>query len=71
MKVIYKGWSENVQIVAYSTGALEGFFQRGEGGVVLNVTFQKCSFCTDIFTSTLYGNCIKFGPPPTRPSLRP
>ena len=39
-------------------------FPRGGGGVVLNVTFQKCSVCTDLFNNTLYRNCITFPPPP-------
>ena len=32
------------------------------GGVVLNAVFQKDSFCTDFFPSTLYRKCIKFAP---------
>ena len=28
----------------------------------LNVTFQKCSLCNDLFTNTLYRNCIKYAP---------
>ena len=30
-------------------GRRKEFFKRG--GVVLNVNFQKCSLCTDLFTS--------------------
>ena len=33
------------------------------GGGVLNVTFQKCSFCTDLFTNNSYRKCL-FPPPP-------
>ena len=40
------------------------FFPMG-GGVVLNATFLKCSFCTDLFPNTLYRKCITFPPPPS------
>ena len=36
------------------------------GGVVLNVNFQKCSLCTDLFTNTSYRKCIQFAPPPRK-----
>ena len=31
-------------------------------GVVLNVTFQKGYFCTDLFPNTLYRKYIRFAP---------
>ena len=41
-------------------GRRKDFFKGG--GVVLNVNFQKGSFCTDLFLNSLYRKCIKFGP---------
>ena len=52
--------------INYSGYQLTGQGRRKDickgGGVVLNVTYIKGYFCTNLFPNTLYRICIKFAP---------
>ena len=40
-------------------------YSKGGRGV-LNVSFKKCSFCTDLFTNNSYRKCINCPPLPQK-----
>ena len=63
-------WNVYHKVNGPKKGRRKDFFNGG-GGVDLNVTFQKCSFCTDLFTNNLYKKCIIFAPRRPSPSYAP
>ena len=72
VKTTKPDWSPGVGIICDCVG--RGVGRTFSRWVVLNATFQKLNFCTDLVPNTLYRKCIKFahkrgggGRPTTRP----